>query len=466
MASKQHDLVIIGGGPGGYVAALRAAQLGIDTACVELEERLGGTCLRVGCIPSKALLESSEQYANARDGLLAHGISCASVKLDLAKLMQRKDGIVAELTKGIDGLFKKNKIARYLGRAEITAPGVVSVDGDETVEITAKHILIATGSTPAAVPGVKLDGTLIGDSTLGLSFDRVPERLVVIGAGYIGMELGSVWQRLGSQVIVLEYLDRILPGTDSEIAREALRLFRKQGLDIRLQSRVTGVQTLGKGAKASCLVELDGGEPVACDRVLVVVGRQPNTAGLGLANVGVRTNERGFIQVDAQYATSVPGIYAVGDVIGGMMLAHKASHEGIACVETLAGGHGHVSYDAIPAVVYTEPEIASVGATEDALKTAGREYRKGVFMFRASGRAKALNQTEGRVKVLADAATDRLLGVHILGPRAGELIAECAMALEFGATAEDLARTCHAHPTLSEVVMEAALAAGSGAIHG
>ena len=465
MEQKQHDLIIIGGGPGGYVAAIRAAQLGLDTACVELEDRLGGTCLRVGCIPSKALLESSERYHSALHEGKVHGFSAAGVKLDLPAMLSRKDGIVAELTKGIDGLFKKNKIARYLGRGEITAPGKVTVHGSEPVELAAKQIVIATGSVPATLRGVEQDGEYIGDSTTGLSLSEVPERLVVIGAGYIGLELGSVWLRLGSKVTVLEYLDRILPGADSEIAREAQRVFKKQGFDFKLGARVTAARVEGKGAKKHCVVEAEGLEPIDCDRVLVVVGRRPNTAGLGLENIGVTTDECGFITVDDRFQTNVPGIYAIGDVIGGMMLAHKASDEGIACVENLAGGHGHISYQAIPAVVFTDPEIASVGRTEDELKEAGVEFKKGSFMFRASGRAKALNRIDGRVKVLADAATDKLLGVQILGPHAGDLIAECALAMEFGGTAEDIARTCHTHPTLGECVMEAALAVDGRAIH-
>jgi len=343
--------------------------------------------------------------------------------------------------------------------------GKVTVHGDEPVELSAKNILIATGSVPASLPGVEADGEYIGDSTTGLSFSEVPERLVVIGAGYIGMELGSVWQRLGSKVTMLEYLDRILPGTDSEIAREAQRVFKKQGFDFKLGARVTAAKTVGKGKDKHCVVEADGLEPIECDRVLVVVGRKPYTEGLGLENVGIKLNDWGFIEVDEKYSTGVEGIYAIGDVIGGMMLAHKASDEGIACVENLAGGHGHITYDAIPAVVFTDPEIAAVGKTEDDLKEAGVEYKKGVFMFRASGRAKALNRIDGRVKVLADAETDKLLGVQILGPHAGDLIGECALAMEFGGTAEDIARTCHTHPTLSECVMEAALNVDGKAIH-
>ena len=453
MESKQHDIVIIGAGPGGYTAAIRAAQLGMDVACVEEEERLGGTCLRVGCIPSKALLESSERYAWAQHEADVHGVKLDGVGLDLAAMQTRKEGIVSDLTSGIAGLFKKNKITRYNGYGTITAPGVVQVKGKDEAELKAKHIMIATGSIPAILPGVEVDGKIIGDSTTGLSYDKVPEKLIVIGAGYIGMELGSVWLRLGSQVTVLEYLDRILPGIDSEIAREAQRIFKKQGFDFRLGARVTGAKAKGKKA----IVELEGQDPLTADCVLCLTGRKPFTEGLGLEDVGIATDERGRIPVNEHFATKVEGIYAIGDVIAGPMLAHKAEEEAVACVEQIATGFNHVNYQAIPGVVYTEPEIAAVGRTEDELKDAGVEYNKGVFMFRANGRAKALGSIDGRVKVLADKTTDRLLGVHIIGPRAGDLIAECALALEFGACAEDIARTCHAHPTLSETVKEAAL---------
>ncbi len=453
MERKQHDIVIIGAGPGGYTAAIRAAQLGLDVACIEAEERLGGTCLRIGCIPSKALLESSERFAWARHEAVVHGVKLDRIGLDVAALQTRKEGIVSDLTSGIAGLFKKNKITRYSGKGTISAPGVVQVKGADTLELTAKQILIATGSVPAILPGVKLDGRIVGDSTTGLSFDQVPETLIVIGAGYIGMELGSVWLRLGSQVTVLEYLDRILPGLDSEIAREAQRIFKKQGFEFRLGARVTGAKAHGKQA----IVELDGQEPLTADRVLCLTGRKPFTDGLGLENVGLSTDERGRIPVNQHFQTKVEGIYAIGDVIAGPMLAHKAEEEAVACVEQITSGFSHVNYSAMPAVVYTEPEIAAVGRTEDELKDAGVEYNKGVFMFRANGRAKALNATEGRVKVLADKKSDKLLGVHIIGPRAGDLIAECALAMEFGACAEDIARTCHAHPTLSEAVKEAAL---------
>lgn len=454
MSEHSYDLVVIGAGPGGYTAAIRAAQLGLKTACIEKEKALGGTCLRVGCIPSKALLESSERYHEAQHGFDAHGIK-ASVELDLGQMLGRKDKIVTMLTRGIAGLFRKNKITAYTGTGRITAPGTVVVDGEDgETELTAKNILIATGSEVSTLRGVEMDWDRIGGSTQALSYDPVPERLVVIGAGVIGLELGSVWSRLGAEVIVLEYLDRVLAGVDEEVAREAKKILSKQGLDIRTGVKVTGARVEGE----KCIVEYEGGEPLECDRVLVSVGRRPNTEGLGLDAVDIELDGRGRIPVDTHFATSVEGIWAIGDVIAGPMLAHKAEEEGVACVEYIATGYGHVNYDAIPNVVYTHPEIASVGKTEDELKEAGVDYRKGRFPFSANGRARALQSTDGFVKVLADAATDRVLGVHIIGPRAGDLIAEAAVAIEFGASSEDIARSCHAHPTLAEVVKEAALA--------
>lgn len=468
-AQREHDLIIIGAGPGGYIAAIRAAQLGMNVACVEREPALGGTCLRVGCIPSKALLESSDLFAAARrgwagetSGFEAHGIRLTDVTLDLAAMLGRKSEIVERLTKGVDGLFRKHKIVRYLGHGRIAGPGAVGVEtGKETVALKGRWILIATGSMPANLPGVRPDGDHIGTSTEALSYPDVPDHLVIIGAGYIGLELGSVWRRLGAKVTVVEYLDRILSGMDVEIAAEAKRIFERQGLDFRLSSRVTSARVEGH----DCIVECEGAEPISCDRLLVAVGRIPMTANLGLETVGITPDEHGRIPVDEHFATSATGIYAIGDVIRGPMLAHKASEEGIACVETLAGGYGHVQYETIPSVVYTHPEIASVGRTEEELRKAEIDYRKGVFPFLASGRARALGQTEGRIKVLADKKTDRLLGVHILGPRAGDLIAEAATAMAFGASSEDIARTCHAHPTLAEAFREAALALQGRALH-
>lgn len=461
MPTAQHDLVVIGSGPGGYVAAIRAAQLGLNTACIEKEKPLGGTCLRIGCIPSKALLESSELFYEATHGFERHGLRFEKVHVDLETMLKRKDDIVRGFTGGIDGLFKKNKVTRYLGTGRITGPGKVTVDGTESIELSAKHVIIATGSVSAPLPGVELDHDRIGTSTEALSWTEVPPRLVVIGAGAIGLEMGSVWSRLGSKVTVLEYLDRILPGMDTEIAAEAKRSLEKQGLAFKLGVRVTGAKKKGK----VCIVEMAGAEPIECDRVLLAVGRRPNTQGLGFEKVGIELDEKGRIPVDDHFATRAPGFFAIGDVIRGPMLAHKAEDEGVACVEHLVTGYGHVNYDAIPNVVYTAPEVASVGKTEEELQKAGIEYRKGSFPFAANGRAKAIGQTEGRVKILAHAQTDRILGAHILGPRAGDLIAELVVAMEFGASSEDLARTCHAHPTLPEVIKEAALAVDKRPIH-
>jgi dihydrolipoamide dehydrogenase len=451
----QHDLVVIGAGPGGYTAAIRAAQLGFDTASIELEPELGGTCVRVGCIPSKALLEASERYEEASHKLAAFGVNVSGVQLDLGKMLERKTGIVKQLTGGVAYLYKKNKITRYLGRGRFIAPGRIALEGNDgtVTEIEAKHVVIATGSKVAPLRGVTLDGDRIGTSTEALSYTQVPGHLVVIGAGVIGLELGSVWARLGAKVTVLEYLDRILAGTDGEIAKEAKRVFEKQGLTFRLGVRVTGAKVDGDQVS----VEIDGQDPVVCDRVLVAVGRIPNTEGLGLDAIGLATDERGRVPVDGHFQTKVPGVYAIGDVIAGPMLAHKAEDEGVACVEFIKTGYGHVNYDAIPNIVYTHPEVASVGKTEEDLQKAGIEYKKGSCPFQANARAKALGSTEGRVKVLADARTDRILGVHILGPRAGDLIAEASVAIDFGASAEDVGRSCHGHPTLSEALKEAAL---------
>jgi dihydrolipoamide dehydrogenase len=473
----QHDLIVIGGGPGGYVAAIRAAQLGLNVACVEREAALGGTCLRVGCIPSKALLESSARFSEIRGALPEHGIRVGQVELDLPAMLRRKDQIVATNVKGIEALFRKHRVARYTGHARLAGPGrvVVTPGGPTprppagsaaTLELEARHIILAPGSVSAPLPGVELDYDRIGTSTEALSWTAVPRHLVVIGAGYIGLELGSVWRRLDARVTVLEYLDRILPGTDAEIAAEALKLFKRQGLEFHLGARVTKAWRDGKSDEdLPCVVECEGLPPIRCDRVLLAVGRTPNTADLGLETVGLRLDEKGRIPVDQDFATGTPGVYAIGDAIRGPMLAHKAQEEGVACVERIVTGYGHVNYDAIPAVCYTEPEIAAVGRTEEQLKAEDRAYRVGVFHFRGNGRARALGQIDGRVKVLADAKTDRLLGVHIIGPRAGDLIAEAAVAIEFGASSEDLARCCHAHPTLAETLKEAALAVDGRPIH-
>ncbi len=463
---ETYDLAVIGAGPGGYAAAIRAAQLGMHVACIEKEPECGGTCLRVGCIPSKALLESSERYIEARTQLGGHGVEVEGVHLNLAKMLARKDAVVQKLAGGVALLLKRNQIKRYHGHGRIAGQGRVSVDGPDEGELSATHILIATGSESAGLPGVELDGGRIGTSTEALSYPEVPEYLVIIGAGYIGLELGSVWLRLGAKVTVLEYLPRILPGMDSPLAEEAYKLFLKQSFMFHLGAKVTAARRNGAG----CVVEAESADPIHCSHVLLAVGRAPYTQGLGLEAVGVACDKRGRILVNSHYATQAEGIYAIGDAITFAdftppMLAHKAEEEGIACVERIATGYGHVNYDAIPAVCYTHPELASVGKTEDALKESGIEYRAGTFPFLANGRAQALGETQGIVKVLADAHTDRVLGVHILGPRAGDLIAEAAAAMAFGASSEDIARTCHAHPTLAEALKEAALAVDGRAIH-
>ncbi len=457
-----HDLIVIGAGPGGYTAAIRAAQLGLDVACVEKERELGGTCLRIGCIPSKALLESSERYEEAHMGLADHGVVTGSVKLDLARMLKRKDRVVTSLTKGVAGLLRKNKITRYTGYARFLSPTRLLVNGArDPFETEARHILIATGSKSTSLPGIECDGNLVGTSTEALSYPEVPNRLAVIGAGYIGLEMGSVWRRLGARVVVFEYLDRILPGMDSEVAAAAQKLLARQGMEFRLSSRVTST----RASEGECTVECEGMEPDRFDRVLVAVGRKPNTDGLDLQAAGIETDDRGRITVNDRFQTSAQGVYAVGDVIRGPMLAHKAEEEGVACVECIVTGYGHVNYQAIPGVVYTHPEIASVGMTEDDLTSKGLPYRKGVFPFMANGRAKAMASTDGFVKILAARDTDRVVGVHIIGPRAGDLIAEAAVAIEFGASSEDIARSSHAHPTLAEVIKEAALATDGRALH-
>ena len=459
----KHELVVVGGGPGGYVAAIRAAQLGMQVVLVEREEKLGGTCLRVGCIPSKALLESSHKYEEAGHELAAHGVRVTGVALDLAAVMKRKDEVVATLAKGIEALLAKHKIVRHRGTGRLAGPGRVEVSvADGTMSILeAERIILAVGSRSVVLPGVEVDGRLVGTSTEALSFDAVPAHLVVIGGGYIGLELGSVWRRLGATVTVFEYADRILTGIDGEIAAEALTQFRKQGLDIRLGVKVTSARAVG----GRCVVECEGQPPIDCDRVLAATGRVPATDGLGLETVGIVTDRRGWITVDEHFRTAAAGVFAIGDCIPGPMLAHKAEEDGVACVEGMQRGWSHVDYDLVPAVVFTHPEIAAVGRTEEQLVAAGTAFRKGVFPFRANGRARTINDTTGKVKVLADAATDRVLGVHIIGPAAGDLIGEAAAAMSFGATAEDIGRVCHAHPTLPEALKEAALAVGGGAIH-
>ena len=459
MADHNFDLVVLGGGPGGYVSAIRGAQLGLKTAVIDENPQFGGTCLRVGCIPSKALLESSHLLVEARDHMIDHGITATKLTVDLAAMMKRKSKIVDTLTGGINMLLKRNKVTTYVGRGQLKEKGKIGVSTGDN--LTAKHIIVATGSVPMRLPGVEFDGEYIGDSTSALSYPNVPKTLVVIGGGYIGLELGSVWNRLGSKVIVLEGMDRVLAGLDQEIARVAKRTFEKQGLEFHTSMWVESAKRDGR----VCEVKCKGADPIQCDRVLVSAGRLPNTNDIGLDAAGVKTDKRGFIEVDDQLRTSVEGVYAIGDCIGGAMLAHKASEEGIACVERIVTGHGHVNYDAIPAVVYTHPEIAAVGKTEEQLKEAGVKYRKGVCPFGANGRARALGEVDGKIKVIADAETDRILGVHAIGARAGDLISEAAIAMNFGASSEDLARCCHAHPTLSEIMQEAALAVDGRAIH-
>ena len=462
MANQSFDLLILGGGPGGYVAAIRAAQLGLKTAVVDENPQFGGTCLRVGCIPSKALLESSHMLVEARDNMVEHGISATKLTVDLGQMMARKTKIVDTLTGGINMLLKRNKVTTFVARGVLESSEgstVVRLSSGETVSAT--NIILATGSSPMQLPGIDMDGDLIGDSTAALSWPAVPKTLVVIGGGYIGLELGSVWNRLGSKIIVLEGTDRPLAGMDQEIGKLAVRQFEKQGIEFRTNMWVESATRDGR----KCVVKCKGQDPIECDRVLAAAGRVPNSNGIGLENVGVRTDKRGFIEVNEDFQTSAAGVFAIGDCIGGAMLAHKASEEGIACVEQLVNGNGHVNYDVIPGVVYTHPEVASVGKTEEQLKEAGISYNKGVCPYGASGRARAIGETEGRIKILADAKTDRILGVHAIGARAGDLISEAAVAMNFGASSEDLARCCHAHPTLSEIMMEAALAVSGRAIH-
>ncbi len=462
-----YDLIVIGTGPGGYVCAIRAAQLGMKVAVVEKRATHGGTCLNVGCIPSKALLHASELFEEAGHAFPKMGIAIPAPKLDLAALMKFKDEGVDGNVKGVDYLFRKNKIETFHGIGRLAAPGKVEIMGSGKAQtLETRNIVIATGSDVAKLKGVDIDEKRIVSSDRAIALDRVPPRLLVIGAGVIGLELGSVWRRLGAQVTVVEFLERILPGMDSEVCRQCQRLFEKQGMAFRLSSKVTGVDTSGNVLKAKVEPAAGGAaDTLEADVVLVAIGRVPFTEGLGLEQIGVKKDNRGRVIVDGHFATNVAGIYAIGDVIAGPMLAHKAEDEGIAVAEIIAGKAGHVNYDVIPAVVYTYPEIASVGKTEDELKAAGTAYNVGKFPFTANGRAKANMQTEGFVKILADAKTDRVLGVHIVGADAGNMIAEAAIAMEFGASAEDIARTCHAHPTLPEAVKEAALAVDKRAIH-
>jgi dihydrolipoamide dehydrogenase len=463
----RYDLIVIGAGPGGYVCAIRAAQLGMKVACVEKRPALGGTCLNIGCIPSKALLDSSEHFAFTKSRLGRHGVKVGDVALDLGAMMSRKDKVVKGLTDGVAFLFKKNKITPIQGSARLGERGKVVVKGpkDEALLLEAAHIVLATGSEPVSLPALPFDGKHIVSSTEALAFDKVPQHLIVVGGGYIGLELGSVWSRLGAKVTVLEFLPSLLPLNDREAADALHKALVKHGLEFHLGTKVTAASVQGGQVIVNAQ---SGGKDVHFpgDRVLVAVGRRPYTSGLGLQEAGVRTDERsGRVLINDAWQTSAEGVYAIGDLVTGPMLAHKAEDEGIAVAERLAGMKTHVNHDAIPSVIYTHPELAAVGQTEEQVKESGREYKVGKFPFAANGRARCMDETDGFVKVVADAKTDRVLGVHILGPRASDLIAEAVSVIEFAGSSEDIARTCHAHPTLSEAVREAALAVERRAIH-
>lgn len=467
MSESTYDFVVIGSGPGGYVCAIRAAQLGFKTACIEKDPTLGGTCLNVGCIPSKALLAASEKFEEAGHQLGAFGVDVGSVTLNLPGMMAHKDKVVKANTDGVAYLFKKNKIDWIKGSAAFTGPNSLSVTGEgEAQTITAKHIVIATGSEVTPLPGIAIDETKIVSSTGALKLAAVPKTMVVIGGGYIGLEMGTVWQRLGADVTIVEFLDRILPGMDGEVSKQMQRILQKQGMKFRLSTKVASATASDAGVSLT-LEPAKGGdqETLQADIVLVAVGRRAFKTGLDLEKAGVALDDRGRIATDAHFATNVPGIYAIGDAIAGPMLAHKAEDEGSILAEIIAGQSGHIDYNLVPGVVYTWPEAAQVGKTEEQLKAEGVAYKAGKFPFSANGRARAMNMTDGFVKILADATTDKVLGAHIIGPEAGTLIAEIVLAMEFGASSEDIARTCHAHPTLEESVKEAALNVEGRAIH-
>ena len=464
---ENFDVIIIGGGPGGYVCAIRAAQLGLKTACVESRGTLGGTCLNVGCIPSKSLLNLSENYHKAKKDFNNQGIEIKDIKLNIKKMMSNKDKAVTVLTKGVEFLFKKNKITYLRGKGVLFSDkDVVVYDGDKKSSYKAKNIVIATGSSPASLQGINIDEKNIVSSTGALSFSEVPKDLVVIGGGYIGLEMGSVWSRLGSKVTVVEYLEFITPGMDREISNEFEKILTKQGIQFKLNNKVTAVTSVGNKVIVDYTDNTTAArERVECDKVLVSVGRKPYTEGLNLSKIGIKKDDKGRIEVNEKLQTSIRNIYAIGDVIKGPMLAHKAEEEGIAVAENIAGQAGHVNYNVIPGVVYTSPEVATVGKTEEELKKENIKYKVGKFPFLANSRAKVNNETEGFVKMLADSKTDKVLGVHIIGPHCGDMIAEMALAMEFGASAEDIARTCHAHPTHTEAIKEAALAVDKRPIH-
>jgi dihydrolipoamide dehydrogenase len=465
---KSFDVIVIGGGPGGYVCAIRSAQLGFKTACIESRGTLGGTCLNVGCIPSKSLLNLSENYHKAQREFNGLGIEANSIKLNLSKMMSNKNKSVLTLTKGVEYLFKKNKITYLKGNGSISSQNIVTVVDEfkKKSNYQTKNIVISTGSIPASLPGIKIDEKIIVSSTGALSFNKVPKELIIIGGGYIGLEMGSVWKRLGSNVTVVEFLDHIIPGMDSDISTEFLKILKKQGINFKLNSKVTAVSTV----KDQAVVDFTNNESakrerIQTDKVLIAVGRKPNIEGLNLTKIGIKKDTQGRIQVNKKFQTKFENIYAIGDVIPGPMLAHKAEDEGIAVAEIIAGQAGHVNYDVIPAVIYTSPEVAAVGKTEEQLKKEKIKYKVGKFPFLANSRARVNNETEGFVKIIADEKSDKVLGAHMIGPHVGTMIAEAALAMEFGASSEDIARTCHAHPTHTEAIKEAALAVDNRPIH-
>ncbi len=464
--TEKFQAVVIGGGPGGYVCAIRLAQLGLKTACIESRGSLGGTCLNIGCIPSKSLLNLSEEFHKVK-GLANKGIEIGEIKLNLDKMMKSKDKAVTVLTKGVEFLLKKNKVTYFKGHGSFKSNNEIVIKDEQKKEtiIQTEKTVIATGSVPVSLPGVEIDEKTIVSSTGALKLEKVPNKMVIVGGGYIGLEMGSVWSRLGAKVEVVEFLDHITPGMDKEISSEFMKILKKQGMKFNMQNKVETIQKNNSGAVVSTIDKDGNKNNFECDVVLISVGRKPNTEGLNLKNVGVSLDEKNRIKTDKKFKTNVENIYAIGDVIVGPMLAHKAEDEGIAVAENIVGQSGHVNYDTIPGVVYTSPEVASIGKTEEQLKELNKSYKVGKFSFMANSRAKAIDDSEGFVKILADAQTDKVLGAHIIGPHAGELIAEIGVAMEFGASAEDIARTCHAHPTFSEAVKEAALSVDKRAIH-
>ena len=469
MSQNKYDLVVIGSGPGGYVASIVAAQKGMKVASIEKRESLGGTCLNVGCIPSKAMLHASEQYENSVkvNGNEDWGIQCKEVTLDLNKLLKKKSGIVEELTKGIDYLFNKNKVKKYLGTAKIISSNEIEINNNgKTENIHAEKIIIATGSTPTILPNIDIDETHIVTSTGALDLKKVPKKLIVIGAGVIGLEMGTVWRRLGSEVEVIEFLPRILPGMDTEVADKFMKILQKQGMKFKLSHSLESVKKVdGKVMLSIKDTNTNSLKQIDADVVLIAVGRKPNTSGLGLAELGLTTDKHGFIEINNKFETSIKNIYAIGDVIKGPMLAHKAEEDGVAAVEIINGETGHVDYNLVPGIIYTAPEVAVIGKTEEELKNDGISYNKGVFPLTANSRAKAIGHTDGMVKILADKSTDKILGAHMIGHEAGTVIHELSVAMGFGASSEDVARICHGHPTVNEAVKEAALATYSKAIH-